>query len=179
MKKLVSFPWSRLPLVSTTTLLLSDLTLFGLKGARAAEFEPQGQALMALLQSKKVSKKTVDVAGGPMTVFFTKDEAGRPARAAFVEKGVYEPNCSHTWAIGLDAKAGAIEEIRVIEMECNHAFPTRAASFLDQFKGRKVADAPKLSSQIRTVAKATGSCDLTTDAVKRVLTAWPEIQKKL
>ena len=164
---------------STAALLVADLTLFGVKGAGAVEFEPQAKALIALLKSTKVSKKTVETKAGPMTLFYTKGADGRPERAAFVEKGVYEPSCSHTWAIGLDAKAGAIEEIRVIEMECNHAFPTRAASFLDQFKGKKVADAAKLSSQIRTIAKATGSCDLTTDAVKRVLTAWPELQKQL
>ena len=145
----------------------------------ATEFEPQGQALMALLKSSKVSKKTVNTAKGAVTVFYTKDAAGKPEHAAFVEHGVYQPSCSHTWAIGLDAKKGAVEEVRVIEMGCNHAFPTRAASFLDQFKGKTAADVPKLSGQITTIAKATGSCDLATDAVKRVLTAWTEVQKQL
>ena len=69
-----------------------------------------------------------------------------------------------------------ITQVRPIEMACNHAFPTKAAGYLDQYKGKGPADAAKLSADIATIAKATGSCNLATDAVKRSITTWQSLK---
>lgn len=143
--------------------------------AGAVDFEPMNKALVNLLGTTKVVKKTV----GKSEAYYVKGAKGIPSKIAFIERGVYEPNCTHTWAIGLDPKSGAVTEIRVIEMSCPHAFPTRAASFLDQYKGKGPADAAKLSADIKTIAKATGSSNLTTDAVKRTVTAYKGLKGKL
>ena len=98
---------------------------------------------------------------------------------AFIQKGIYEPNCTHTWAIGIDPKTGKVTQVRVIEMSCPHAFPTKADSFLDQFKGKGPADAATLDSSIATIAKATGSCKLATDAVKRSIVDFNQVKGQI
>jgi len=143
-------------------------TLFHAVTAQAVQFEAAGTALSGILGTiKPFSKKLKNSAGKDVTVYYTKDAAGKPALAAVVENGLYPPNCTHTWAIGMDAKSAQVKSIRVIEMSCQHAFPTRAASYLDQYTGKGPADLKKLSDDVHVISKATGSSQLTTDAVKR------------
>ena len=134
--------------------------------AHAVEFEPLNKALLAALGTPKVQKKSF----GPSQVFYSKNSAGKADKIAVVEKGIYEPNCSHTWVIALDSKTVKVTEIRVVEMSCQHAFPTKAASFLGQYQGVGPAETVTLSKKIKTIAKATGSSDLTTQAVVRAIT---------
>ncbi len=146
----------------------------------AGDIEPKGKALAAILGATKgVMRKEIPGSNTKAEVFFVKNSAGQVTKMAFVEHAIYEPNCSHTWAIGLDANSGAVTEIRPIEMGCPHAYPTKAASFLDQFKGKGPADAAKLDTQVQTVAKATGTSKLLTDAVKRTLVNYGKIKGQL
>jgi hypothetical protein len=62
-------------------------------------------------------------------------------------------------------------------MSCPHAYPTREQSFLSQFIGKGPKDAPTLKKKVDTVAKATGSSDLTTDAVVRSIEVWKTFQQ--
>jgi hypothetical protein len=143
----------------------------------AAEFEPMGKALQALLKTTKVKKKAVQIRDIKSDAFYSQNDQQKLEKLAVIEKGIYEPNCTHTWAIGLDGKTGQIEEIRVIEMSCPHAYPTREQSFLSQFIGKGPKDAPTLKKKVDTVAKATGSSDLTTDAVVRSIEVWKTFQQ--
>jgi len=147
--------------------------------AWAVEIEPLGKALSTILGSTKVSKKNLKVGSKEVPVFITKNSSGKVERAAFVEKGVYEPDCSHTWAIGIDPEDGKVTEVRVVEMKCPHAFPTKAASFLEQFKGKGPADAEKLVEGVDVIAKATGSSKLAAEAVKRSIQTFQVAQGQL
>ena len=80
--------------------------------------------------------------------------------------------------MGVD-KEGKVTEVRAQEMQCPHAFPAKAASFLDQYKGLGPADVESLKGKVNTIAKATGSCDLATDAVKASITKFQEIKGQL
>jgi len=113
----------------------------------------------------------VNVKGKEIAVYYSKNSSGNPKRLAVVQKGIYEPDCTHTWVVGLDAKKSKVRSVRAIEMSCPHAFPTREASFLNQFKGRGPASVKKLAGEVHTVAKATGSSELATDAVKTAIQA--------
>ena len=141
------------------TLMLVWLLNIG----HAAEFAKLGDAIAAALGTTKAFQKKL----GSETLYFSKDPNGQPQTYAVIERGVYEPNCTHTWVIGLKAKDRTVSSIRVVEMSCPHAFPTKSASFLDQFQGKGPKDLAELSSSIVTIAKATGSSNLTTDAVVR------------
>ncbi len=160
---------------NASIILSTAMVLMHLEQAVAVEIEPQGKALAAVLGSTKVSAKSV----GDTKFFFTKGANGKPTRVAVIEKGIYQPNCTHTWAIGLDGRTGAVTEVRVVEMSCPHAFPAKAASYLEQYKGKGPADVAKLDSQIQTIAKATGSCRLTTDAVNRAITHYAKAKGQL
>lgn len=150
------------------TAILAIIALWTqIERATATEFEKKGAAIGALLGTTKGVKKVPGKAEG----YFTGN------RVVFIEGGVYQPNCSHTWAIGLDKTTGAVQNIRVIEMACPHAFPTRAASFLEQFKGIGPRNIGKLES-VTTIAKATGSCLLTRDAVKHAIQGWTAARGK-
>ncbi len=141
-------------------------TLFLFEQARAVEIEPMGKALQALLKTTKVKKKAL----GESEFYYAPGAPGSPTAVAAVEHGLYQPNCTHTWAIGLDPSSGKVTSIRVIEMECQHAFPTKTAAFMDQYKGKGPADMASLDSSVTTIAKATGTCNLLTAAVKRAVT---------
>jgi hypothetical protein len=144
---------------SNRFVIIGALTLV-LEGAWAQEFEKLGTALAKALNSKTVFQTTQ----GPKA-YYTKDATGKAMRVAFIQKRVYQPNCTHTWVISLDAEKTFIKDIRVVEMSCPHAFPAREASFLGQFKGKGVADIKTLKDNVHTIAKATGSSELTADAV--------------
>ena len=149
------------------------------ESARAAEFESLKNSLIALLQTPKVVKKTAQVGGTEAVLFYAKGPNGKPQRAAFIEKGIYEPNCTHTWAIGIEPASGKVTQVRVIEMSCPHAYPTNKANFLGQYRGKGPADVQKLDSTVQTIAKATGSSQLTTTAVKHAITAWQQMKGSL
>ncbi len=143
----------------------------------AVDFEPQNKALLTLLASTKVSKKAVPVKGKPVDVWYVKNGKAIQ-RAAFIEKGVYEPNCTHTWAIGLDG-AGKVTDVRVIEMSCPHAFPTKTEAFMSQFKGKGKADAAALPKNVDVIAKATGSSQLAAEAVGRAILNFEAVKGQL
>lgn len=145
--------------------VLATLILFVHLDARAVEFEKLGNAVAKALGTKKAFQKTVNLNGKETTVFYAKSDAGEPTKLAVVQKGLWEPNCTHTWVVGMDAHKGTVDQIRVVEMSCPHAFPTNKPTFLDQYRGKGPADLKKLKGDIQTIAKATGTCNLTTDAV--------------
>jgi hypothetical protein len=141
--------------------------------ASAVEIEPMGKAVGTLLGTTKgVKQKKTKLDGRDIWVFY----AG--GKAAFIDKAVYPPDCTHTWAIGVDGE-GKITEIRVIEMKCPHAFPCKTASFLDQYKGKGPADADKLEDDVDTVAKATYTANYTTDVARRSIKAFQALKGQL
>jgi hypothetical protein len=147
--------------------------------AYATEFEPLGQAVAASLGTKKAFKKSFAFEGKPLDVFYAKDAAGKASKYAFVQKRVYDPNCTHTWIVGVDAATGKVSGVRVVEMSCPHAYPTKTESFLGQFKGKGLADAAKLKSDVTPIAKATGSANLAIDAVRASLVAASKLKGKI
>lgn len=141
--------------------------------ALAVQFQPKGKAIADVLGTKDAFQKKLSDG----VVFYSKNSAGKAAKFAFVQEGLYPPNCTHTWIVGVDAASGAVTELRPVEMSCPHAFPTKEVSFLSQFQGK--ADAEKLDSQITTVAKATGSSKLAIDAVKKSIKGAKELKGQL
>lgn len=143
----------------------------------ATEFEPLVKALAGILGPVKAIKKQIDLPGEAKsaTAWYFKDKTGHVTKVAFVENGIYEPNCTHTWVVGLNAKTGVVDQIRVVEMSCPHAFPTKAPSFLAQFIGKSPAETLKQTKQVHTIAKATGSSLLAAKAVERSVTAWKSL----
>ena len=139
--------------------------IFQLEAANAVEFEKLGSAIANALGTKKVSKTKATVDGESMDVYYAKDPSGKASKLAIIRKDIFQPNCTHTWVIGLDAATASIEQIRVVEMSCPHAHPAKAACFLDQYKGKGPADMKSLKGDIHTIAKATATCDFTTKAV--------------
>lgn len=150
-------------------LALASLLLLWirLESAGAVVFEPLGAAIGAVLGTTKASSKTLE--GTAFYYVKAKTPGARPEKVAAVEKGVYPPNCTHTWVIGLDPADGKVTQIRVHEFSCHHANPTKAESFLEQFKGIGPGDLAKLDKST-TIAKATGSSVLVREAVKRAVT---------
>lgn len=154
------------------------LILLHLEQSMAVEFEKLGSAVAAGLKTTKAFKANTNVKGEDTTVFYSKDGAGKANRYAVVQKGIYKPNCTHTWVIALNT-AAKVEDIRVVEMSCTHAHPTKNASFLSQFKGKGPAAVRELASSITVVAKATGTSELTRDAVVKSIQAVQNLSGKL
>lgn len=145
----------------------------------ATEFEPLEKAVAEALGTKSSFKKSFAFEGKRLDVFYAKDAAGKANKLAFVQKGVYEPNCTHTWIVGVDPSSGSVSEVRVVEMSCPHAYPTKTESFLGQYKGKGLADAKKLKADIAPVAKATGSANLLTEAVRKSIVAASKLKGKI
>ena len=160
----------------TSTLLVAALTWMSVERVTAAEIEPMGKAIGSLLGTTKAFKKVLNDGNGNVDVFYDKGANGKATKVVFIEKGIYKPDCTHTWAIGLDVASNQITEVRPIEMACPHAFPTKSASFLDQYKGKGPADVATLDSDVHVVAKATGTCKLATEAVKRSITTLARVK---
>lgn len=158
--------------------MLVALFCLCLDSALGVEFEKLGSAVEKALGTGKAFQTTVKIKGKPTTVFYSKNGAGKAAKYAVIQKGIYEPNCTHTWVVGVNNNA-EVEQIRVVEMSCSHAFPTKEASFLEQYKGKGPAAVSKLKGDIHTIAKATGSCDLTTEAVVTSITLVDKLKGKL
>lgn len=156
---------------------VSILNTFSMN-AFSAEFQKLGKAVSTVLGSTKATKRTITEGGATFDVFTFKDASGAASKYAFVQKGIYAPNCTHTWVVGVDAKKNTVSNIQVVEMSCPHAFPTKEESFLSQYTGKGPADVKKLSSSIQTVAKATGSADLTTKAVERSILGAMQLKGK-
>jgi hypothetical protein len=164
------------PLIDAKVLTASALLWLCAERSFAVDIEPMGKAIGALLgTTKQVQKKTF----GKQLAFFSKDASAK-GKAVFIENGVYEPNCAHTWAVGIDG-AGKVQGVRVLSLGCPHANPIKPASFLDQYKGKGAADIAALKAHkgIDTIAKATGSCDLTSDAVARSLESYVKNKAQL
>ena len=157
--------------------IIAVLMLFiWIETARAVEFEKLNAAIAKVLGTTKAMKKTANVGGKPADVYYPKT-GGK--MLAVIQKRIYEPNCTHTWVIGVDGATAQVKQIRVVEMSCPHAHPARANSFLEQFTGKGPADLAKLDKDISTIAKATGSCELTTDAVKTSIQAAQSLKGKI
>src|ERR1700730_18214463 len=91
--------------------------------AMAVQFEPKGKAIAAVLGTKSAFQKKLQSDGKTETVFYSKGASGKAEKFAFVQEGLYPPNCTHTWIVGVDAAKGSITELRPVEMSCPHAFP--------------------------------------------------------
>lgn len=163
----------------TRLTLLALFALAPARSARAVEFEKMGQAIAQILGTKQAYRSSVSLDGKDHDVFYAKGKDGKATKLAVIQKRVYDPDCTHTWVIGVNVPKGDIAGIRVLEMSCPHAFPTRTESFLGQYKGRGVASVGTLGKDIHTVAKATGSSELTTDAVIVALKAAQKLRGKI
>mgnify|MGYP001374644172 CR=1 FL=1 len=151
--------------------------LFYLDTAHAVEFEKMGSAVGAALHAKTgISKTNTKVKGKDVLVYQAKDGSGKVTKYAVVQQGVYPPNCTHTWVVGM-APGAKVEQVRVVEMSWTHAYPTKEASFLSQFQGKSPAQLKTLKSETTTVAKATGSSELTADAVVTSIVAVGNLEK--
>lgn len=153
------------------------LSLIWYTEVRAVEFEKLGAAVAGVLKTKSAIKASVEVGGNPQMLYYSKDDQGKPRRYAVIQKGKYEPNCSHTWVVGLNA-SGVVEEVRVVEMSCSHAYPTRSPAFLDQFMNKGPKNLQSLKSNVHVIAKATGSSELARDAIVRSIEAVKLFSKK-
>ncbi len=153
------------------------LMVFLLEQASAVQFEAKGKAVAAVLGTKSAFQKKITLNGKEETVFYSKGSDGKAEILAFVQEGLYPPNCTHTWIVGVNAKKGTITEIRPVEMSCPHAFPTKEVSFLSQFQGK--ADAASLDKDIKTVAKATGTSKLAIEAAQKSLKGAKELKGQI
>ena len=91
-----------------TTVLVASLTWLSVENASAAEIEPMNKAILAILGTPKATKKEINDGKGNVPVYYSKGADGKPQKVAFIEKGIYAPDCTHTWAIGLDGATGKI-----------------------------------------------------------------------
>lgn len=160
-----------------STLALGIVSLAP-SAAQATEFESLKSALENALGIKgqknktlaTIYKKTYTLGKLKHDLYYTKDAKGNAVRFATVQKDLYKPDCTHTWVIGMKVKpAVEVEQVRVVEMKCKHAFPAKERSFLSQFEGKKIADAKTLDRDVGTVATATYTATYTTQAVIRAL----------
>lgn len=165
--------------IKLTSLVVAGITWLSVENVRAVEIEPAGKAVQALLGTPKAFQKQLKGPDGNVVTFYSKNAAGKADKIVFIQKGIYQPDCTHTWAVGLDVATNKVTSVRVIEMGCPHAYPTKSASFMDQFKGKGPADVAKLDSEIQTVAKATGTSQLATQAVKKSITTLAKYKGQL
>lgn len=164
-----------------TKLTLITAIVFCVEQGIAIEIEKQASALANALGAKKgIKKKSISlssanldraIASSDSADVYAVKEGTTVKKIAVVQKRIYEPNCSHTWVIGIQPKTLKVEQVRVVEMSCPHAFPCKESSFLGQYEGVGPTELKKLKGKIDTVAKATGTSHLTTDAVITAVTA--------
>jgi hypothetical protein len=140
----------------------------------AGEIEPLKAALISMLGKVQVQH----VGANNMDYWFKK--GGKAPRVVFIEKNVYPPNCSHTWAVGIDAATGKVASVHPLEMGCPHGYPAKSKTFLMQFQGKSVADVKSLKAyNLDTIAKATGTCKLAADAVRVSLEQFQKVKGKI
>jgi hypothetical protein len=156
--------------VATSLAIVSLWAL--IERVQAGEIEPLKSALISMLGKVQVQHQ----AQGEMDYWFQK--GGHAPRVVFIEKNVYPPNCAHSWAIGIDTKTGKVASVHPLEMGCPHGYPAKSKTFLSQFQGKSVADLKTLDG-IDTIAKATGTCKLAADAVKKSITKFQKVKGKI
>lgn len=160
---------------ATFTLALAAAILWStLEQAHAVDLVPLGQALTKVLGTTKAFRKSISGA----TYFYSKASDGKADRVAFIEKNVWQKSCTHTWIVGV-GRDGKVTSVIAQEQQCPHAKPAAAASYLSQYSGKGPADVSKLKGDVNTIAKATGSCDLATDAVIHSVTTYQKIKGQL
>ncbi len=150
--------------------------IFSIELSFAAEFMKLGAAIKSVIKTDKAQMTSVTVDGEKADVFTAKSDAAK--FVAVKQGGIYPPNCTHTWIVGLGKKDCKVSQIQVVEMSCPHAFPTRKSTFLDQYKGKGPAQIKSIDSGVVTVAKATGSSELTTKAVEKAIKACEKVKGK-
>jgi thiamine biosynthesis lipoprotein len=161
---------TRASLIVVSTLLWATL-----EQAHAVDLVPMGKALMKYTGSPKAMSKKVDGA----TAVYAKDAQGKVKfPVAFIEKNVWNAQCDHTWIVAINPD-GKVAEVVAQNQQCPHAKPSAANSFLDRYKGKGPADVQKLKGEIDTIAKATGSCNLATDAVIHAVNSFQKIRSQL
>jgi hypothetical protein len=153
------------------TLIALFLFVVKIETVTASEFQPLGKAIATVLGTSKALKHDA--------AFYAKDAQGKASRIAFVEKRLWGENCTHTWVVGVDAAKSTITGIEAVEMSCPHAFPTKASSYLEQYIGKGPTDVATLDKTVDTIAKATGSSRLCTDAVKHAITEAGKLKGKI
>ena len=159
------------PMRSLRTFLTMAAVIASLQEAGAQQFQPLGKTIFKVIKAKNpkdVPTRTLNLNGENIDVFYTK-VGGKVTGMAFVQKGIYPPNCTHTWVMGVNPSTFKITAIEVIEMSCPHAFPTKSKAYLGQFIGKGPADIEKVKKSVH-IAKATGSSDLTKEAVVKTIT---------
>lgn len=151
--------------IQRALVVLASLPLI----SQARQLMPLGNALMATLKSKSATPSSKPDLKDK--VYYTIGADKKPERVSVVEKGLWGTNCTHTWVIGLDAKTAKVDDIKITELSCPHADPINTPKFLSQFKGKGPADSAKLKlgGGIDAAAKATGSSEMTIDAVKKAI----------
>lgn len=160
-------------------LLIIAMILIHLQSVQAVEFMKKGAAIKSQLGTSNAFQNKVSIGKQKVDFFYSKDKGGKAEKLAVIQGGLYPPNCTHTWVIGLSATKCSVNGIDVVEMSCPHAFPTQKRSFTDQFTGKGPTDTATLSSKIATIAKATGSSELTTTAVKTAIQACSKVRGKI
>ena len=156
--------------------LYSTMAIIGiwttLEASWGGEIEPLKSALISMLGKVQVQHVGKDGAD----YWFQK--GGHAPRVVFIEKNVYPPNCSHTWAVGIDTKTGKVASVHPLEMGCPHGYPAKSTTFLSQFQGKSISDVKSLDS-IDTIAKATGTCKLAAKAVQSSITKYQKVKGKI
>jgi len=148
-------------------IIIIVVFVLSVENGEAREFEGLGKAVAEVLNTTKAFQVQLKYKKEKYDAYYSKNKKGKAKTIAVVQKGIYPPDCTHTWVIGLNARSMKVIEIRVVEMSCHHAFPTNQHSFLSQFYGRGPKDVRKLKKKVITVAKATGSSELTIKAVQK------------
>lgn len=142
----------------------------------SVEIESLKSALKAALGPvKSATKQTVTHNDQTFDVYYDKAAL---VNYAVVQKRVYPPNCTHTWVVGINAKKKTVNKIRIVEFSCPHAKPATTASYFEQYMGKGPTDLESLKGSVSTIAKATATCDLTTDAVITAVQSIGELNKE-
>lgn len=152
------------PAVVAAAALLS-IPFYGMQ-AEARQIAPLLKTVADVLGTSKASKKML----GTTTVFYSKDK-DKASKVAVIAHALWGGRCTHEWVIGIDYPTNKVTKVAVTELSCPHADPINESGFLDQFKGKGPVDMKgvKRLSGINTVAKATGSSDLTNEEVVKAI----------
>lgn len=144
----------------------------------AVQIESLASAIKRILGPiKTAAKKPLTHGTEKFDVYYDKASKNR---FAVVQKRIYQTgNCTHTWVIGIDAQTSSVTEVRMVEYSCPHAKPAAKQSYFDQYRGKGPADVQTLKTDIASIAKATGSCELTTDAVITAIESVDKLKKTL
>ena len=101
-----------------TVFAAVTLTCMHIEMARASELEPMGKAIASILGTTKAFKKVLNDGNSNVDVYYSKGANGKAEKVVFIEKGLYLSDCTHAWAIGLNAATNKVTEVRLLEMGC-------------------------------------------------------------